>query len=913
MIAELLYTSSKMGLRSGSRGFFTVMETKGIPSALIERLESFSSYRHLFDPGSQRNPVVSAFRIVEISGTTWYVLSRVADHGADYSGRSNLIAHHVALSEDEIDRFRESVAPSSLMRGGVLFRTRYDGEPRWIAPEETRDRLENARKRILAASMVPSTWNRLTADPCWAAAWLDSTLRHSNEPISLVYPLGTDVLALFDETLRLMPVERRWTIPFMTFYTKSLDKCLWRGYCDLTDEARAVRETRKGFVIDLGSLPLPPPTGIDAACREAVRTGIPLVKERKKNEDDSESRVSAQAIRPSSLSSKSRAKLRRSGDEIESDVFDPNGEGYETTFEEIDMTSSTQVLKPPPIDLRPPPLPHQNLEMAKSESIGTRWVSWRTATLALGAAGFLLIGFFLGYLAGNSPQKPYKNEVADSSSASTQIGADRSLSRSGKTVAKSSSADENAVMEGESRSNNLAVAKPEISSNIADRSIEQPKSNSESTDKTEKHIISKKSAAEATLLTERSESRTATTVKDFAEKSIMKNEPNIDKLPVSVITEKTDSKSSRSLAEKHIQQVRFETWKDGKTKIIPLSRLLSKTLDPETPYEPFLEGFEIGDDSLNASKELIVVHFDPDYAGHRLKFDRIGENIWKVIFPPERPKSQEEILSLTFCQVRNENGELLAQCFDPIEMSASSKVSQNSKITNWEIKFGGQSNSTNSISIGRFLKPFSKDMNFLEFVPFDGKRPDRFVMAYEKRVPRNSSLFASAVSDRVTSDPVFPTVDFPMEEIDPKSLRKIRKPKLAVLLQNRISSTEILGVEASEFAILDSEVKVDKSGWFEFGKFDVILGSIRKEIDTVSMTPPMNPPIDVLQLANSRGFTGSKPEDATKFLAFRANFLEEYRDRMETFDFPVLSYATNGNVRMALGSYDGRSKLNPGK
>ncbi|MBI1325941.1 hypothetical protein GC170_22500 [bacterium] len=108
-------------------------------------------------------------------------------------------------------------------------------------------------------------------------------------------------------------------------------------------------------------------------------------------------------------------------------------------------------------------------------------------------------------------------------------------------------------------------------------------------------------------------------------------------------------------------------------------------------------------------------------------------------------------------------------------------------------------------------------------------------------------------------------------------------------------------------------MKVDKSGWFEFGKFDVILGSIRKEIDTVSMTPPMNPPIDVLQLAISRGFPGSKPEDATKFLTFRANFLEEYRDRMETFDFPVLSYATNGNVRMALGSYDGRSKLNPGK
>ena len=105
MSLELFYTSAPKGLRPGSSGFCTVAATRGMPAALMERLEALSGYRHLFPPLDAKadlNPVAYSHLILTIQDKAYHVLSRVAPAGLDYSQRGNKLAHHVVLEAGEL-------------------------------------------------------------------------------------------------------------------------------------------------------------------------------------------------------------------------------------------------------------------------------------------------------------------------------------------------------------------------------------------------------------------------------------------------------------------------------------------------------------------------------------------------------------------------------------------------------------------------------------------------------------------------------------------------------------------------------------------------------------------------------------------------------------------------------------------
>ena len=102
MVQEIIYTSAQAGLKKGSRGFCTVVSTAGMGANLAERLESMSGYRHAFalhDPNVGLNPVNYAHVITRLAGQKLNVLSRVADAGQDYSGRTNKLAHHIVIDD----------------------------------------------------------------------------------------------------------------------------------------------------------------------------------------------------------------------------------------------------------------------------------------------------------------------------------------------------------------------------------------------------------------------------------------------------------------------------------------------------------------------------------------------------------------------------------------------------------------------------------------------------------------------------------------------------------------------------------------------------------------------------------------------------------------------------------------------
>ena len=95
MAYQLIYTSYPMSLVNGRTGFSTVARTREMSEKLSSAIERCSVY-------DVSRGVVYTHRILNVGGKSWHVLSRITDSGVDYTNRNNYIAHHLALSADEI-------------------------------------------------------------------------------------------------------------------------------------------------------------------------------------------------------------------------------------------------------------------------------------------------------------------------------------------------------------------------------------------------------------------------------------------------------------------------------------------------------------------------------------------------------------------------------------------------------------------------------------------------------------------------------------------------------------------------------------------------------------------------------------------------------------------------------------------
>src|SRR4051794_25621332 len=131
MSQELIYTSAPKGLKLGARGLCTVASTPGMAKNLADRLESLSGYRHLFPPGSPEahlNPANFSYLRFVLGGQTYYLLSRIADAGLDYTQRTNKLAHHVVLHPSELP----TAGPAWLASQPGVFETTWNRDPELI-------------------------------------------------------------------------------------------------------------------------------------------------------------------------------------------------------------------------------------------------------------------------------------------------------------------------------------------------------------------------------------------------------------------------------------------------------------------------------------------------------------------------------------------------------------------------------------------------------------------------------------------------------------------------------------------------------------------------------------------------------------------------------------------------------------
>jgi hypothetical protein len=259
MALELVYTSASKGLRAGTSGFCTVAMTRGLPPALVPRLEALGGYR----PGpSGDGPVAFAFWRIDLAGSIAHVLSVVGPAPPDHTQRTNKIATYVVLGADEL----VPAGPAWLLGQPGLLRRAWKGEPAWI----------EAPVRVPASGAVGprvcSAWMAACGDAGWAGTVASAFLRDQGKPIHVIVPASLDPLPLADEVICLLPDWARWRLTFSTYFLQPVAgvPCSLRFCLEGTPAADAARQS-KSMVVDLVRGPGQAPDGRHA---RVARTGV---------------------------------------------------------------------------------------------------------------------------------------------------------------------------------------------------------------------------------------------------------------------------------------------------------------------------------------------------------------------------------------------------------------------------------------------------------------------------------------------------------------------------------------------------------------------------------------------------------------------------------------------------------------
>ncbi|MDR1962496.1 MAG: hypothetical protein LBQ50_01815 [Planctomycetaceae bacterium] len=256
MIQELINTSSQKCL-DGNSGFGVVAQTIGMAPNLAADVSNLSGYKHLFKAGDLQNPVAYLHVIRRTSEVDRHIVSRVADCGNDYSGRSNRIAHHLIFENTDLDSF--SCGPAAILLQPEIFRTQWDKPSQELPQDPPLPKIEFPVRKC-------ALWEQLLGDAGWGGVVAERA--EKGDPISLIFKPGMNLLPLLAEALALLPPEVRWKTTFSTYFMKSQEltgqgtnKIQIKCFLDGSDVMEFVRLAQKTLVIDFRTPPTEEPSG----------------------------------------------------------------------------------------------------------------------------------------------------------------------------------------------------------------------------------------------------------------------------------------------------------------------------------------------------------------------------------------------------------------------------------------------------------------------------------------------------------------------------------------------------------------------------------------------------------------------------------------------------------------------------
>jgi GTPase-associated protein 1, N-terminal domain type 2 len=156
---QLIFTSVPRGYQPGASGYCTAARSEQMRSGLVQRLEQMSVYSHrtVFP-----NPTILAYRLVDLGGVKYRVLSRIRDAGLDFTQRSNFIAHHLAFEPNESVG---GASPAEILLFWDGWKDQWEGNPSAIQDEKG-DAIGSSVNRL---SPPCKHWEDLTGDSGWGA------------------------------------------------------------------------------------------------------------------------------------------------------------------------------------------------------------------------------------------------------------------------------------------------------------------------------------------------------------------------------------------------------------------------------------------------------------------------------------------------------------------------------------------------------------------------------------------------------------------------------------------------------------------------------------------------------------------------------------------------------------------------
>ena len=207
MAQQLIFTSVPRGYQPGASGYCTAARSEQMRAGLVQRLEQMSVYSHrTVSP----NPTILAYRLVDLGGVKYRVLSRIRDAGLDFTQRSNFIAHHLAFEPGESVG---GASPAEILLFWDGWKDQWEGNPSALQDEKG-DVIGSPVRKLFPPC---KHWEDLTGDSGWGAfPW-----NHSGSCCWVHEKLDEfELLHLMGETLRLKSsgkIDTLWETSFTTY------------------------------------------------------------------------------------------------------------------------------------------------------------------------------------------------------------------------------------------------------------------------------------------------------------------------------------------------------------------------------------------------------------------------------------------------------------------------------------------------------------------------------------------------------------------------------------------------------------------------------------------------------------------------------------------------------------------------
>lgn len=200
---QLIYTSAPRLLDAGKSGFGTIARGRDIPRALVNYLERIST----FDRAAGVDSLLY-YTVFSAAGLRFHIFSRVQDCGADYTGRTNHVAHHFIAEEGsaEYAALSAGTPAGTMLALQAQWCKRWDEAPRWLEPTPLPTSLPKGEK---------FAWTRMT-DNQENAGWLCAEEYHQGATLVFDCEISAEqTLGLLHDAYLRRP-DHGWGIGFCT-------------------------------------------------------------------------------------------------------------------------------------------------------------------------------------------------------------------------------------------------------------------------------------------------------------------------------------------------------------------------------------------------------------------------------------------------------------------------------------------------------------------------------------------------------------------------------------------------------------------------------------------------------------------------------------------------------------------------